>query len=123
MPVQPRPDRTFIIAGTLVVALLVILGIYTASSYFGSDRDVTFAVKDKQRVCSSSSNGSSSCKYLIYTSAGTFENTDSITSGKFNSSDVFGDITIGHTYKAHVRGWRSGFLSMYPNILSINEVK
>lgn len=87
-----------------------------AGSYF-QHSDVTFTVKDKGRVCDS---GNSSCYYLIYTDKGTFKDSDSLMNGKFNSSDVYGSITVGKTYNATVYGWRNGFLSMYKNIVDIH---
>lgn len=85
--------------------------------------NVTFTVSDKERVCDSSSNGSQTCRYLIYTDKGVFEDTDSITNGKFNSSDVYGELNRGSKYDAVVYGNRVGWLSWYPNIVKVTPVK
>lgn len=83
-----------------------------------NQREVTATVEDKERVCSGSGD-SQSCKYLIFTDQGTFENTDSLLTGKFDSSDVYGRIKEGRTYTFKVAGYRQGFLSMYPNIIEV----
>lgn len=102
---------------TGIAAVLVLLG----GTYFGvfaaSQRTVTFEVNSKERVCKNTSD----CKYLIYTDAGVFENTDSLLALKWDSSDVYNHLTQGHTYKAQVIGWRIPFLSSYPNITSVRE--
>lgn len=55
--------------------------------------------------------------YLIFTDGGTFELSDELIFCNFRSSDWFGDIQPGETYEFDVVGWRSGFLSMYQNIV------
>lgn len=80
-----------------------------------NQREVTVTIEDKERVC----DGENSCKYLVFTDQGTFENTDSLLTGKFDSSDVYGRLKEGRTYTLKVAGYRQGFLSMYPNILEI----
>lgn len=98
------------------LVLLSVLGLSTGCSTM-NQREVTATVEDKERVCS----GSNDCKYLIFTDEGTFENTDTLLQGKFDSSDVYGRIKVGETYTFEVAGFRQGFLSMYPNILSVSE--
>jgi hypothetical protein len=78
--------------------------------------NVTFTVDKSERVCDSSNSG---CRYLIYTDKGVYEDTDSMLNGKWNSSDIYGQIQNGKTYDATVYGWRSGFMSWYPNIVKL----
>lgn len=99
-----------------IISALIAWGIH---AYVASDRQVTVTVQNEARVCSNDGNGSVSCQYLIYTSGGTFKDTDSLTAGKFNSSDVYGQLQIGHTYTLEVRGYRIPWMSEYPNILRI----
>jgi len=103
----------------LLVACAVSAGFAVAvHAYFSSDRQVTVTVTNEARVCSN--DGSSvSCQYLVYTSGGTFKDTDSLASGKFSSSDLFGQLQNGHTYTFEVRGYRIPWMSEYPNILRI----
>ena len=103
------------IAATLLAAAAV-GGIYEAYEATHPERYATATIRDKARVCSGGGSDQS-CSYLIYTDHGTYEDTDSVTQGKFNSSDIYGDLTIGQTYEFHLRGVRSGFMSWYPNII------
>jgi hypothetical protein len=64
-------------------------------------------------------------KYLIFTDAGTFEDTDTWIRLKFNSSDVYGEAKKLTGKQAEIKcyGWRSPFMSWYPNVITLNEVK
>lgn len=101
--------------------LFAILLCISAAYQYGTSDTVTFKVEDKERVCSGGENPS--CKYLVYTDAGTFKNTDALLQLKFNSADLQGALKVGKVYQAKIYGWRSGFFSMFPNIVSISEVK
>jgi len=79
---------------------------------------VEFVVIDKERVGKDSNSA-----YLIFTESETFENSDIFVLGKFDSSDIYGQIEEGKTYRATVCGYRVGFLSMYRNIVSIKEIE
>ena len=63
-------------------------------------------------------------KYLINTQATTFENTDAWYRFKFDSSDMQGQAKglVGKTVEIEKYGWRIPMLSMYENIVEINEV-
>lgn len=65
--------------------------------------------------------------YLVYTKKddGTievFQITDSLLAGRFDSSDVYAAIEIGHKYKFGVRGDRTPLFSWYPNIYEYEEI-
>lgn len=111
------------LAGVFMAAALGLSALYT----YGTADTATFTVTDKERVMTSStdSNGNSSVssKYLIFSEHETFENTDSLLKGKFNSSDVYGKLHRGKTYICEVYGWRIPFLSNYRNIVSCAEAK
>ena len=104
----------------LVIVLVLAVGACSAYSYFGSTREVTTKINDKDRVCKSTDSGSD-CEYLIFTDAGTFKVADTLFFGNFKSSDVYGKIERGGTYKMRVVGWRVGFWSMYPNVIKVEE--
>ena len=110
-----RGDWKFVawVLFVLLIFLLVVAAM-VGSTVAGNinDRDVTFTVKDKERV----TQGDSSY-YLVYTDNGVYQNVDSVFEGKHNSSDVQGDLEKGETYTCHVQGYRKGILSMYPNII------
>lgn len=63
-----------------------------------------------------------SARYLIFTENEVFENTDVFLLGKFNSSDVYNYIEVGHTYECAVIGWRIPYLSWYRNIIGCTEL-
>lgn len=88
---------------------------YPVFHYVTQDH-ATFTVDKAERVV----DGNSS-RYLIFTENETFENTDSIAFFKFNSSDIYGRIDEGKTYKAKVSGTRVPFLSWYRSIIEIQE--
>jgi hypothetical protein len=51
-----------------------------------------------------------------------FLNTENLFFGKFNTRDIFNQLKVGGTYKIKYYGWRNGFNSGFPNILSVEEV-
>jgi hypothetical protein len=56
----------------------------------------------------------------VFTEEGeVFENSDTFFYQKWNSSDIYGKLTVGNKYKATVYGWRIPFLSNYRNIIEI----
>lgn len=88
-------------------------GIY---SVYGTKETVTITVTDKAVKRYDESD-----KYIIYTDNETFEITDKLLLGRFNSSDDYGRLKVGETYTVTVNGWRVPFLSWYRNIIEINE--
>ncbi|OHX65060.1 DUF1523 family protein [Flammeovirga pacifica] len=66
-------------------------------------------------------------KYLIYTldsngKSHVFENIDTWVWFKLNSSDIYAKIQQDKTYDFSVVGFRFPIFSMYPNIISVEEV-
>lgn len=88
--------------------------------------DVTCKVTDKDRSTASSKNGSKSV-FRVYTEGPsdctTFGLGDNALAGNFNSSDMYGRIKVGSTYKFHLAGVRNGFFSSFPEIIRMDEVK
>lgn len=64
-------------------------------------------------------------KYLVFTDAGVFENTDAWYRGKFASSDIQRDCMKLKGKKARITkyGWRIPMSSSYENIVAVEEVK
>lgn len=103
---------------TLVV-LVIIAGVaVTCAAPLVSRRTVTATVSDKERVCDRDTDGTTDCKYLIFTDQGTFKITDSLLIGRFDSSDVYGRFRRDTTYRFDVYGWRMPWASEYPNVAS-----
>lgn len=117
-------SRSFPVFGCVFVAvvILVILGIVgaiiTTVSSNNAHNTQTCKVDDKDR--SSDSKGNSI--YRIYSDCGVFAVDDNLFFGKFNSADTYNKIKVGSTYQFDTVGFRNGFLSMFPNILSATPV-
>jgi hypothetical protein len=79
---------------------------------------VSVKVVHKERVAYGSGKNTSH-KYLVYTDTETFECTDILVKGKFNSSDIYGKMRIDSTYTINVYGYRLPYFSYYRNIISI----
>lgn len=78
----------------------------------------TCTVNDK----SASSNGGDDggVKYLVYTDdCGVLTVDDAPLQGQWNSSDTYAEIRVGGTYQFELYGFRNGFMSSYPNIISV----
>lgn len=98
---------------TFVVLLFAWWGITSLTQH-----EYIITVTEKERIQSAGTG-----KYLIWgddnnRNAYVFENVDSIIMFKFNSSDVYGKIDVGNTYRIIVVGLRIPFLNMYQNIVS-----
>jgi hypothetical protein len=115
---QRRAKIVSYVSAWIVAAVIATLIGVAIHAYASSTRQVTVTVTNEARVCSNDGN-SVSCQYLVYTSGGTFKDTDSLISGKFSSSDLYGQLVNGRTYTFEVRGYRIPFMSEYPNILRI----
>lgn len=79
--------------------------------------NVTFTITDKTVKRSGDSD-----QYLIFTNKGTFKDTDSILFFKFDSSDLYGKLLVGHTYNCDTFGYRLGLTSSYKNLINCKEV-
>jgi hypothetical protein len=97
---------------------LAIFPIFDVIILNATQDSVVFTVEKAERVTDVGGEGS---RYLIFTKTETFENTDRLVIGKFNSSDLYGTIKANQSYQAKVVGLRVPFLSWYRNIVSIKE--
>lgn len=111
------PFRFF--APVIVLAVLAFGGGGIVS--YATKHEVTATVTRSERVCSGGEQVS--CRYLVYTDRGTFENTDTIWFLKFDSSDLYGRIRDGEAYRFTVTGFRVPFMSWYQNIVSAESAQ
>ena len=111
-------EKLIVVAVILVVASILIFGV--GFPYLTVDT-ITAKVTEKERIVSRSGDGVSS-KYLIFTDRETLENTDCWRRLKFDSSDIYGALKEGGTYKFKVYGWRVPTLSWYRNVLDYEKV-
>lgn len=107
----------------LVFVSIIFFGIVIASCAFLSGYYNRETVIDKvlktDRVVGQTGKSS---QYLIFGKHETYSDHDTIAYWKWNSSDLYGAIEPGHTYKFTVYGWRVPFLSLYRNIVDYKEV-
>lgn len=59
---------------------------------------------------------------LVTTDGEGFFNNENFFFDKFNTRDIFNKLKVGGTYKIKYYGWRNGYNSGFPNILSVEEV-
>ena len=108
----------FILIG---IFLFNIVGAYRTDTYTVTISEKT--VKNYNVKYSNGSNGIKS-KYLVFTTDGeVYEITDTILRWRFNSSNLYGKLQVGKTYKITVNGFRIPLFSEYRNILKATEVK
>ena len=122
---RKKNTKTFFVAIMIVVTLVLSIGYEAIFSF--NDTEYTITVTDKERIYEGSGDTSSS-KYLVFGdddngNSLVFENTDCFIRGKWNSSNIQGQLKEGNTYKVTVVGYRVSFFSMYQNIIKIEEIK
>ena len=52
-----------------------------------------------------------------------YKNTDNILRGKWNSSEMQGELEVGSTYQVNLVGYRVPLLSWYENIIEAEKVE
>ena len=120
-----KNTKTFFVA--IMIAVILVLSIGYEAIFSFNDTEYTITVTDKERIYEGSGDTSSS-KYLVFGdddngNSLVFENTDCFIRGKWNSSNIQGQLKEGNTYKVTVVGYRVSFFSMYQNIIKIEEIK
>ena len=120
-----KNTKTFFVA--IMIAVILVLSIGYEEIFSFNDTEYTITVTDKERIYEGSGDTSSS-KYLVFGdddngNSLVFENTDCFIRGKWNSSNIQGQLKEGNTYKVTVVGYRVSFFSMYQNIIKIEEIK
>lgn len=105
----------------VIITVLVLAIIVTLATNF-NDTEYTITVTDKERVVTEESS-----YYLVFgedenENVLVFENTDTLFRGKFDSSNIQGKLKTGGTYTVTVVGYRIPFLSMYQNIIEVEEI-
>ncbi len=109
---------------SIIIAILIFLmAIGVISSNF-NDTDYVITITDKERIFDEDK---SSSKYLVFgddenNESLVFENTDCLIRGKWDSSNIQGELKEGNTYKVTVVGYRIPFLSWYQNIIKVEEI-
>lgn len=120
-----RMERSLFSCVLSIVCIIIILSIasYRQINKVSNKREVTAVVTDKA-VKNSSDKG----RYLIFTededgNINTYEITDSLLAGRFDSSDLYASIKVGERYRFEIGGSRNQVLSWYPNIYSCELIE
>lgn len=108
----------FIVIFYLLIVLLGFGFIFgTIAIGYTNNQVIEITIKDKYVK-----NGSKSGKYLIVDSNNnTYQVTDLLFKGKFNSTDIYNQLEIGKTYRVKISGKRIHIFSMYQNINKVIE--
>lgn len=122
---RKRNTKTFFVV--IMIAVILALSIGYEAIFSFNDTEYTITVTDKERIYDGSGDTSSS-KYLVFGddengNSLVFENTDCFIRGKWNSSNIQGQLKEGNTYKITVVGYRVSLFSMYQNIIKVEEAE
>lgn len=119
-----KNKKGFAVLFVFCIFFVIIVLCFAAFIYFTefNEKEYTVTILEKERV-----NYGEDSKYLIFceTEQGesiVFQNTDLLFRGKFNSSDIYGQLQVGGRYKITAVGFRIQLLSSYENILFFEEV-
>lgn len=106
----------------LIIIIIAVLSFIVKAYGVVITTTYTVAVSGKERICDSS--GSQiDCYYIVYGRNGeVFSNQDSVMYWKWDSASVQARIIEGRRYKIRASGFRIPFLSMKPNIISIERI-
>lgn len=106
------------------IAVILIAGLLIGgcSLWFSSHKTRTLTITRLDDQARSSRHGNGHV-YMVFTKQGVFEDTDSLLFLKFNSSDVWGQLEVGRTYRCDTVGWRVPQFSWYPNIVGCKTVR
>lgn len=112
---------TFSKVVVITFCILVLLSILEPFFFSFNDTKYTVTITDKERTHSGSE------KYLVFGedldgNVVVFENSDSLLRGKWDSSNLQGELKIGNTYEITVVGYRVPLFSWYENIISAKEI-
>ena len=90
-------------------------------------KETVFTVKDKGTLTHgyvNEGNGSTWTNFMVYTKDGrSLKNTNSLWYWKWRSTELNAKLQKGKKYRATIYGWRIGAFNVYPNIVSVKEIK
>ena len=105
--------------------IMILVSIMSVPYLTFNDHKYTVTVTDKDRVYTDKDKES---KYLVFCDddngkSVVFENADKWIRFKFTSSDIQGQLKIGHRYEVTVIGIRLPIFSTYENIIKVKELQ
>ena len=116
-----KSDLIWLLIITIIFAPISALYAYLTK------KKITIIVKEKGTLTHGSvnnGNGNTYTDFMVYTRDGrAFKNVNSLWYWKWRSTELQSEIRVGKKYSAVVYGWRIGAFNVYPNIVSVKEVK
>lgn len=114
----------------LVLVMLLVGSVYWFNAYeMPSIQEKIITVKEWQPKAGLQANSdglmtinNAADLMLITTNNEGFLNEENLYFNKFKTRDIFNQLKINGTYKIKYYGWREGFNSGFPNILSVEQV-
>lgn len=106
----------------VIVALFIVLALvmWAYGLYMDTQHSTVYdKITKAERV---TSKDGKSAQYVVWGNNETYTITDTIINKRWNSSDLYGKIQVGKTYKMDVVGYRFDVTSHYRNILTAEEV-
>lgn len=103
----------------IVFICLIIFGLFFITTYkYWNNQTIEIEVKDKfvKEV------DSRDIYMIVDTNNNTYEITDMFFKWKFNSTDLYNELEIGHKYKVETSGFRVHIFSHYKNINKIEKL-
>ena len=105
---------------TILIAALALSGCSTMNQ---QQRECTITGKESVNTTSNTSSAKTH-EYRVYTEqCGTLKVADTLSYGRWDSSEFYARLKEGETYNLLTGGYRNGFLSMFPNILEAEKVE
>ena len=112
--------RVFRVILVIMVIIALGFGLYKLCSIpYSNTEIIEIEVKDKFIK----KTGDTDYYMIVDTENNTYQISDLLFIGKFNSTDICNQLEIGHKYKVEVTGIRNNFWSFYKNINKIIEEK
>ena len=103
----------------LIFIIIVLFIIFTTTIAYWNPKEFEITVKDKFIK----NNDKSGIYLIVDENNNTYQITDLIFKGKFNSTDLYNQMEIGKKYKIETTGYRIHILSKYQNINKIYKLE
>lgn len=108
----------FILVAAIILLSLAVYGIFID---YTNEEVIAIEVKDKYIKRQGTGDKIRDVYMIVDSDNNTYQITDLLFKGKFNSTDLYNTFQIGQVYLVEVSGIRNHFFSMYRNINKIVE--
>lgn len=117
-----RATEIFARVMIIISSLIVIAYLATSIVQATNDHEIILTVTEKERI---QHRGSS--EYLLFCkdedgATHVIRNSDTLWRWKWNSSDIYGDIETGGTYRFTLSGYRIPIMSAYENVMAYERI-